>query len=194
MTPEEFARDSWQSGEASAPLPPLDELRERAERFRSKIVRRNWTEYAAGLLVIVMFGLGVLFAPLPALRIGSALVVGGTLVIMWQLRSRGSPLAPPTHGGQLSVLDYRRRELARQRDALDSIFTWYLLPLIPGMATIMAAPLLSTSPAEWQMPPFEMWRTIGIIVAVFVGIYALNKWGARKLQQEIDEIDALMAE
>ena len=33
MTPEEFARDSWQSENAGTPLPPISELRERADKF-----------------------------------------------------------------------------------------------------------------------------------------------------------------
>ncbi len=194
MTPEEYARDSWQSGGAAAPLPPLEELRKRADKFRRKIVRRNWIEYAAGLFVIVMFGIGAVGAPLLALRIGCALVVGGTLVVLWQLHKRGSPLTPPTHGGQLSVLDYRRRDLARQRDALNSIFVWYLLPLIPGGLVVLASPILSLPVSEWQLPPLSVLPGFILPVAFFIGVYALNKWAARKLQGEIDEIDALMAE
>ena len=194
MTPEEYARDSWQTSGAAAPLPPLKDLRARADKFRRKIVRRNWIEYAAGLFVIVAFGIGAIAAPLLALRIGSSLIVGGTFVILWQLHKRGSPLTPPTHGGQMSVLDYRRRELARQRDALDSIFVWYLLPLIPGMLVVLAAPVLSLPMSEWQLPPLSAVPGLAMPVVIFAGIYALNKFTARRLQAQIDEIDALMAE
>ncbi len=194
MTPEEFARDSWQTASATTALPPLEELRARADKFRRQIARRNWIEYAAGLFVIIAFGVMTFVMPVPAMRIGSAMVVGGTCVLLWQLHKRGTPLTPPTHGGQLSVMEYRRCDLAKQRDALDSIFTWYLLPLIPGMLVLIAAPFLSTSFDEWQMPPADFWLAVAFIVAVFGGVYALNKWAARKLQQEIDEIDALLAE
>ena len=193
MTPEEFARDSWQHSGSAAALPPLDELRDRADRFRRKIVRRNWIEYAAGAFVILAFAAVALFVPLPALRIGAALVIGGTCVVLWQLHRRGSPLTPMEHGGAMSVLDYQRRELVRQRDALDSIFTWYLLPLIPGMLTIMAAPLLSLPVSQWQWPPAEVLQTIGLVAFVFAAIYLLNKRGARQLQVRIDAIDALRA-
>lgn len=191
MTPEEFARDSWQHGGTAAPLPPLNELRARADRLRRKIVRRNWIEYVAGIFVIAVFGAGALIAPLPALRIGSALIVGGTLVVLWQLHRRGSPLTPMEHGGALSLLDFQRRELVRQRDALDSVFVWYLLPLIPGMATILAAPLLSVPMDQWQWPPAEVLRAMGFSVLIFAGVYFINKRAARQLQGRIDQIDAL---
>ena len=91
----------------------------------------------------------------------------------------------------MPLLEYQRRELVRQRDALDSIFTWYLLPLIPGMAVIMLAPLLSTPLADWEWPPADGLFVMAAVIAVLVGIYALNKFGARYLQGQIDEIDAV---
>ncbi|QZH74414.1 MAG: hypothetical protein JY451_12105 [Erythrobacter sp.] len=191
MTPEEFARESWRAGAPAAPLPSLEELRARADRFRRKIVWRNWIEYIAGAVVIVAFLAMAIFVPLPALRIGAALIIGGTGVVMWQLHRRASPLTPMEHGGQYSLLDYQRRELVRQRDAIDSVFTWYLLPLIPGMAVVMAAPLLSTPLNRWAMPPADALMSMGFVVGVFAAIYALNKWGARQLQRQIDEIDAM---
>ncbi|MEL1250632.1 hypothetical protein [Aurantiacibacter gilvus] len=193
MNPEEFARGSWQDSGSAAALPPLEDLRARADRFRRRIVRRNWIEYAAGIVVVVLFAAVALFVPLPALRIGAALVIGGTCVVLWQLRRRGSPLSPMEHGGQLSVLDYQRRELVRQRDALDSIFTWYLLPLVPGMLVILASPLLSLPLAQWEWPPVDAQMAMAFPVFVFVLIYLLNKRAARQLQQQIDEIDALRA-
>lgn len=194
MMSDKIARDSWKAADTTTPLPALDELRARANKFRRVIRRRNLVEYAAGILVIVMFGIGALTAPLLALRVGCAMVAGGTCVVMWQLYRRGRPLSPPEHGGRLSVLEFQRRELARQRDALDSIFTWYLLPLIPGMAVIMAAPLLSLPPDAWRMPPADALFVMATVVGVFAAVYLLNKWGARRLQRQIDEIDALMAE
>ncbi len=194
MTPEEFVRGSWQDGAAAAPLPPLEELRGRADRFRRKIVRRNWIEYAAGIFVLVAFGFGMVTAPLEALRIGCALTVGGTLVILWQLHRRASPLTPMEQGGQLSVLDYQRRELVRQRDALDSIFTWYLLPLIPGIVVLYASPMLSLPMAQWAWPPMDVVRPMGLTAVFFAFVYLLNKRAARQLQGQIDEIEALQAD
>ena len=193
MTPEDFARGSWQADSTALPLPPIAELRARAGRFRRKIVLRNLIEYVAGLFVLAMFGMGMVTAPLMAMRIGSALVVGGTLVVLWQLHRRASPLTPMEHGGQLSLLEYERRELARQRDALDSVFTWYLLPLIPGMLVILSGPLLSLPLARWGWPPAERMLVTGCVMAVFVGVYVLNKLAARRLQSQIEAIDALRA-
>lgn len=194
MTPEDFARSSWQAGGPTIPLPQIEELRARADKFRRKIARRNLIEYIAGIFVIAAFGIMLFTMPIAPLRIGCAMVIGGTLVVLWQLHKRASPLSPPRHGGQHSVLAYQRSELARQRDALASVFSWYLLPLIPGMLVIMASPLFMLPVEQWQMPPPDVMIRFAFVGVVFGGIYWINQIAARRLQGEIDALDALCAE
>lgn len=191
MTPDELARDSWKRGSTSASLPPIAELRERADRFRHKIHRRNLLEYSAGALVIVGFGAIAWLVPIVMLRIGAALIIGGTFVVLWQLHRRTAPLTPPENGGQLPVLEYHLNELVRQRDALESIFTWYLLPIIPGLAVIMAIPFVDPA---WPMGDDSILDTASrplFAVAVLGAGYVINKIAAYKLQGQIDEISAL---
>lgn len=191
MTPEDYVRGSWKGDSASKTLPQINELRERADKFRSKIVRRNRFEYSAGVLVITVFAVLAWLVPIETLRIAAALLIGGIGVVMWQLHRRTTPLTPPENGGQLTVLEYRRRELVRQRDALKSTVTWYLLPLVPGAAVLLAMPVLEPN---W---PLGSVSTLDLIIrpffalAVLGAVYAINQISARKLQHEIDEIDAL---
>ena len=146
MTPEEFARDSWHRDAAKAPaLPSVEELRARADKFRRTIANRNLREYIAGGLVIVAFAVMAVLAPFAAMKIGAAMVALGAGYVMWQLRRRGTPLDPAREGGALSLLEFQRRELVRQRDALDSVLSWCLLPLVPGMLVLIC--LLYTSPS-----------------------------------------------
>ncbi len=194
MTSEEFARSSWQASSATPPLPEIEDLRASAKAFRRKIARRNLIEYIAGAFVVIAFGALALFGPFAPMRIGSAMVAAGTLVVLWQLHRRGSPLLPHEHGGQQSLLDYHRQELVRQRDAVASVFSWYLLPLIPGMVVVMATPLLMLPMDQWQLPPSDALFVMGCVVAVFVGVYVLNKVAAHRLTREISALDALRSE
>lgn len=201
MTPEEFARDSWQSGGSAAPLPPLEELRARADKFHRTIARRNWLEYAVGIVLIATFGSVLLFGPLPwhdgptaVVKLASALALVGVAVVMWQLHHRAAPLSPPEHGGQLSVLEFQRRELVRQRDALKSVLLWYLAPLVPGLLVFMAGPLLAGPLDQWEWPSLGSALRLLVAPAIFVGVWWINQLAAGMLQREIDEIDALKAE
>lgn len=194
MTPDEFARDSWHREAATGPaLPSVEELRARADKFHRTIANRNLREYLAGGFVVVAFAVMAVLAPFVAMKLGAAMVTLGAAYVMWQLRRRGTPLDPAREGGALSLLEFQRRELVRQRDALDSVFSWYLLPLIPGMVVLMASPMLATPVADWALPSPGMALRLAAPFAVFVGVWLLNKWGAQQLQRQVDEIDALRA-
>ncbi|GAA0276614.1 hypothetical protein GCM10009127_16670 [Alteraurantiacibacter aestuarii] len=202
MSPEDEARRSWQSSGSASALPPLEELRTRADTFRRKIQRRNLIEYLAGVLVLLGFGWMVIVGPLPwtpavipaaIIRLGSALVMIGTVFTLWQLHRRTAPLDPPVDGGRNSVLDYQRAELVRQRDAIDSVFYWYILPFVPGLAVLLLAPL-ALSPQIGELSWFKVVLKVSLAPLVFAAVWWLNKLGARKLQAMIDEIDALRRE
>jgi hypothetical protein len=117
-------------------------------------------------------------------RLGAALVVAGTLVVMWQLNRRASSRVVPADLGG-ACLQFQRDELVRQRDALRSVWLWYLVPLLPGLVVFM-----------WGMQrgsahhPFEM-LVDGFMLAVFVTIAVINRRAAAKLQRQIDILDAM---
>ncbi|APE28394.1 hypothetical protein [Aurantiacibacter gangjinensis] len=191
MTPQDFARASWQANAPESALPPIAELRRRADEFRRQIKWRNAIEYAAGALVAAGCIAIIALIPLAVMKAAAALLLAGIATVLWQLHRRGAPLTPASDGGAVSVLEYQRRELVRQRDAIDNVLWWYLLPLVPGMLAFLAVPWLATPMADWQAPPLADWPAFAFPIVVFVGVYALNKWGARRLQREIDAIDAL---
>ena len=72
-----------------------------------------------------------------------------------------------------------------QRDALRSVWRWYLLPLVPGLAAV----LLVTG--------MERGFDVRIVLlalafaAVFGGVWLLNQWGARKLDRKVEELRVL---
>ena len=82
--------------------------------------------------------------------------------------------------------DYYRRELLRQRDALGTIWKWYLGPMVPGLAIFLVGASLQTPPGAHK----QLWIsiTVALSIVVFGGVGALNAWGARRLQRRIDEL------
>lgn len=158
-----------------------------ARSFQSRVRGRNLVEYLASAVVVAAFSAYVVILPSLLMKLGSAMVVLGALVVVWQLHKRGSARAlPPGASGQ-SSLAFHRAELVRQRDALRSVWLWYLGPFVPGMALLQVG-LFLRQPG----PPLAT-RVIGavVVVAVFAGIALLNRHGARRLQKEIDDLDAI---
>ena len=172
---------------------PPEQIRSVATKFQRRIRVRNFIEYAAGFIVVPAFAWQTLNGPNPLYKVGAAMTVIGALVCLWQLHVRGGARRAPELSA-VSLTDFHRSELVRQRDALGSVWLWYLGPFIPGLATCVTSfwlypPVHNTlSPAERQA---NLIGFTAVVVAVLVGIFAVNRLGARRLQREIDKLDAL---
>ena len=194
MTESDPMIRAWQAWAAEAPPPALAELRAGADRFHRAIRMRNRVEYGASVLVVLVFTAYVFLLPNPIARIGAALVVLGTLVVVWQLHRRASAIDVPGTETALPLLAHQRAQLVRQRDALAKIWLWYLLPFAPGLAVMMLGPTIARDPsALLQMGRGQIFSIL-FVAAVFAGIWWLNLHGADKLQKAIDDIDALRGE
>jgi len=186
----------WQNQPAEPPKISPEQLRHTMNKFERRIFLRNAREYAAGVFVIAAFGFYEWKFPAPLMRIGSGLVIAGTLYILFQLHRRASFQPAPAGLGLNTCIEFHRQSLERQRDALRSIWSWYLLPLVPGLAVFM----LGAAVSQWTAHPERLGRIVtsfsvqvGIDAVVFFGIWRLNQWTAGKLQAQIDEISALSA-
>lgn len=183
----------WQSMPTTPVAITVDEMRARAGKFERRIRRRNMIEYVAAAFVIVMFGwyATLPIAATPLWPIANIAIIVGTLVVVWNLHRIGRAAATPASAEFGALLDFHRAELVRQRDALRTIWLWYLMPFVPGMALWFAALWFATPEAQqtasWGM---GLVTTAAVSVAVFVSIIALNLAGAARLQRMINELDS----
>lgn len=186
------AKKAWQASVEVAGGPPLEEVRKGADKFYRYIKWRNRVEYAACVLVVAGFSTYVFVLPNLVHRIASVLVVLATFYVGWQMHRRASAI-PPEAAGAMPLLQFARTQMVRQRDALRSIFTWYLLPFLPGMGLFLTGTLLQKH-AEGGLKLMSDGVGPAVVVAVFAGVWWLNQVAARRLQRHIDEIDALTGE
>lgn len=186
---DDIARQAWQSSvEIAGPL-PLAEVRAGANKFYRFIFWRNFVEYAACVVVVVVFTSYVFVLPEPLQRVGSAMIVVGTFYVAWQLHRRASAV-PPERAGTMPLYAFMRAQMIRHRDALRSIFWWYMFPFLPGLALLLAGSMYAPD----THPNGPGWRDavgLTVIAAVFFAIWWFNQRVVRKLQKGIDEIDAL---
>jgi hypothetical protein len=186
----EDMRHVWQSqGSGDAPL-TLEELRQKGQRFRTTIARRNLREYVAIALMAPYFGYFAWTARLPLMRVGNGMIVAGLLYIAYELHRRASASPSPGEFGWESCVAFHRAQLMRQRDALSGIWKWYLGPLIPGFVTVWVA---------ISIPAFRKSILAGLLALTWIAIPAvvawqvarLNKGAAAKIQRQIDELEGL---
>jgi hypothetical protein len=190
---EDPAKQAWQASVEIAGAPPLEEVRKGADKFYRRIRRRNAVEYVACVVVVVAFTAYVFVLPHVLQKLGSAMIVLATFYVAWQLHRRASA-EPPEKAGTMPLLAFARAQMLRQRDALRSIFWWYILPFIPGLVVMSLGNGLDPELAANGPPIWVRWLVFAGMGAVLAGVWWLNQYGARKLERRIDEIDALTGE
>jgi hypothetical protein len=179
---DDLLKSLWKAQDLPAAAFSIEKLQSTAKRLQRRIRMRNAMEYAACLLVICGFARYIAVFPYPLMRLGSSLVIAGTVFVAWQLRVRASSGSLPR---ELASLDFHRQQLMRQRDALRTVWAWYIAPLLPGVAVFrwgVETELDATKPFA---------RGLGAnlaIAAVFIAVILVNLYAARKLQRQIDRL------
>jgi hypothetical protein len=193
MTDTDSARHAWQASAADPALPDLAAVRAGADRFYRRVRRRNAIEYVAGAFVVLCFSAYAVFLPMPTMRIGAAMVVVGTLIVVRQLHRLAAAAPLPERAAVEPILVHQRAQLARQRDALAGIFTWYLLPLIPGLLVMTIGPVIERGGLAGLLhAPRATWIVLVCAIVTFTGVWVLNRRGAARLRRMIGEIDMLI--
>ena len=182
-------REIWQGQPTEGVRMSVEQIQASAGSFQRNIQWRNAREYVAAIAVVVFFGWEYSRTPdLPA-RIGFGLMIAGMFYMVWVLLSRGSGRPLPEDAGRSSFIEFQRSELVRQRDLLRGVWRWYLGPLIPGLAVLLATSFNHAIQAGHAFPVVFVALFGVLVAAVFVGIAMLNGKAARKLQRQIDELD-----
>lgn len=166
----------------------LENVRARADNFQHRIRLRNVVEYTAAA-VVPLFAWYIYDLPGLLVKLGSGLCIAGLLFIVWQLHRRGSAESLPETTG-LGLIDFHRRALIRQRDALRSVWKWYLAPIVPGFLTMMAGFYFAApEPMRATVLYYLATRLVPLIALVFGFVLFTNRRGAKRLQKQIDQLD-----
>lgn len=148
---------------------------------------RNRFEFIAGAMVIA----GTLAATITSMANGGfTMAVAGLIALglgagfvclqLW-LRARAPA---PIDGANPSIQQYRR-DLEQQRDALASVWLWYLLPFIPGFVLIYADVALDIA-GGWRLA--VVLALAAATTGFLLWVWRLNSQAARDLDAEIADL------
>lgn len=174
----------WQKQETEKMTITIDELKLRANRFERRIHWRNLREYGAGFLVIPIFALRLRYQG-GWHMVSPLLLIAGMLYVMLQIYLRAAKPVPGD-AGRTAWLEFHRGELERQRDALCSVWRWYLLPLVPGLV----AGMIDTALTPGGIGAAVLYGSVCAIV--FAGVVKLNGRAAGKLDAEIQALKGMI--
>lgn len=183
---------AWQSAAKDAHFSDPATCALRASKFERTIRIRNLAEYAAGGLMIVLFGasaIGALIMGETLIGLAMMLTVGGVAVVLWGIARRASNL---DRWDEEPCLDHLARQYRRQYEALMRVPVWYIGPLVPGIIALFAAVAAGVAEVTgWQAALVGITQPALVVGGVFAAIIALNLMAARRLQRDLERIERL---
>jgi hypothetical protein len=182
-SPETVVQKLWREQPQKEKVMALNEIRARARQFERKV--RRWN-IAAGALFLILFAGNAweVWAQDDTLeRIGDLLIMAALVYVAYRYRDYGRVPPMPASLGLTSCADFYRAQLVRQRDL--SRGSWrYLLPFAPGLAlTVMGR-------AAEGRPTSQVVAMSVLCVLLFAGCAWVNARSVRKLEKEIEALDA----
>jgi hypothetical protein len=184
----------WGAQAVEHNLVTVEQIRADADKFQSRVRRRNRVEYSASVFVIAVFIAYLWILPFPLMQLGSLLIIAAAIFIMSWIHFRASATPIPSHISFMEYIFRYREELRRQHSAQRTVWLWYLAPWVPGIGVFTIGIDQRLKYALGNRAP--LWPIALVMVAtvgVFVGVWILNLWGSRKLQHKIDELSSLLA-
>lgn len=164
------------------------DLQQRSARFSSTIRRRNIVEYAAAALIIGVFGWMAWLIPVPVVKVGAVLLILGALYVCWKLHTLAG--ASNAQDAAVPLADFHRAELLRQRNALASVWSWYLAPFVPGVIVFVGGVMFSPDTGLPFMAQFTVFAAAMILTAFTFGVvWWLNQQAVKALDKQIAELD-----
>ncbi len=169
----------------------LADIHLHAQRFQSRVRLRNTMEYVAAAFVVVFFGWTAVTVPEPIVQVGAGLIMAGALYVCWQLYRLGrAATRGELDAGAQSWAAFHRGELVRQREALRTVWSWYLVPFVPGMLVFLAGvSFTGANPAPFLARLAVFLVGAGLIAAVFAVIAWINGLAVKKLDAQIAALD-----
>jgi hypothetical protein len=184
-------RTLWRSLPTEPVTITVEEMRARVRKFERRIRRRNMIEYAACTAVVAIFLWYATFSEptSPLWPAANILVALGAAFAGLNLYRRGRAARAPEASSVASLVDFHRAELLRQRDALTSLWAWYVLPFVPGMTLWFIAAWMARPPERSDLAAaIGLGAVIAIVVGMSVGVILLNLLGAAHLQRKIEDL------
>lgn len=172
----------WQQQVGEEPIVPLDDIRAKAERLDAKT--RRWRTGTSLLFIVLLIksAVEVWLEEAVLERAGDLLIMAALVYVAYRYRKQRLA-APPVVLGRTNCVEFYRAELLRQRD--QSKDNWgFLLPFVPGFTLALFGQGFENRPTG------QIIAIVVLAVALFLGVAWWNEHAARKLQNEIDALDA----
>lgn len=185
-----MANDEMQNLWSDQPLEPVRILAAELKRKAELLDRKTRVGLRLAIAIMIFCAIGYAsflhFFPGTIQRIGAALTLAGYAYGFYVLYTRGPARKVPA-GPALATCVAYRAELVRHRDFHRIAWRTMILPFVPGPAIFIMGFLI---PEQGLANALAI--TAALIASPFAAGVPLNRMKAKKLQEEIDQLDTLM--
>jgi len=162
------------------------ELREKVNDLEVAIVKRDRLEIVLAIFMSVLFGFLVYMIPYTISKVGSAVILGSLLLIIYKLKfNKKNKIEKDLTLSYKDQLENQKLYLLQEVRLIDTFLLWYLSPLFTGIM------LFIYGISDDILPAFKMLYAAGVFM-LFMILYFLNMMTLRKtyypLIKEIDKV------
>lgn len=159
----------------------VEDVRSKAERLEQRVRSLNLATAALLAAVILVEAWQIWRSREIVERVGDLLTITAFLYVAFRFRGNVAVRSMPAGLGLTGSVHFYSDQLARRRDL--SAYPWrFLLPFVPGVALSLLGGALDGSPAQAA-------AVVTFGVALFVAAAWWEKRRARRIQDQIDELD-----
>jgi Flp pilus assembly protein TadB len=157
----------------------LETINQKLLNMDRRIKTRDRLEIFVALFMIALFGWWVIAAPQLFTKIGSGIIVGACLLVIYKLVSAKRVKIDPTISSATNYhLQVSLQRVRNQIRLLDTVFWWYLLPFFVGiMCLFYSYSITFTSKAFYTVT----------VAALYGYIYYLNKRTVRRHLKPLED-------
>lgn len=170
------------------------EVQASINRFDKAIKFRDWLEIGTALVLLPIIGYQVYVQPNYLAKFAALWIVLVIVFLVYKLlkTKKNKP------SEVVSYLDYLKKErvyLSKQKNLLENVFFWAVIPMLAGFFSFLAGSL-GVFNKSWQevIRLKKVWIGLLAAIATTVTIPLLNKWSVqREINPRIKKLDELIS-
>jgi len=169
------------------------EVQSKLDSFDRAVKRRDWIEMGAAGIMIPIFAYETYRQPNFLAKIGAFWIILYLAFVVFKLLNTKTT-KPKEVGSYLEYLKQNKTYLEGQRNMLDTVLYWYILPALIG-ALIMMTGILDLFAKSWReiIGMKKLWMALPVFSGISVFILWINKRAVKKeLNPRIEKVDELL--
>lgn len=170
------------------------EVQSSLDRFDKAVNRRDYIEIGAAIFVAIpLFAYQIYHQSNYVAKLGALWIVMYCFYVIYKLLV-AKKSKPEESDSYINYLKQSKTYLERQRNLLENIIYWYILPSLPGVV-IMVTGMLELYRKSWQeiIGIKHLWILSLLIVVTTISAYVINKRAVkRQINPRIKKLDELI--